>query len=84
MLSRIRDENFWDPDPVSGMKNLGIRDKTSWICYTVSNYYVWSPWCAHDILCFFFSCVSDPQVAKDLVFGNCGVLQEINTTKVPV
>lgn len=28
-----------------------------------------------------FSCVSDPQVAKDLVFGNCGVLQEINTTK---
>ena len=29
-----------------------------------------------------FSCVSDPQAAKDLVFGNCGVLQEINTTKV--
>merc|ERR1712012_540483 len=28
-----------------------------------------------------FSCVSDPQAAKDLVFGNCGVLQEINTTK---
>lgn len=31
-----------------------------------------------------FSCVSDPQAAKDLVFGNCGVLQEINTTKVGV
>ena len=29
-----------------------------------------------------FSCVSDPQAAKDLVFGNCGVLQKINTTKV--
>ena len=29
-----------------------------------------------------YSCVSDPQAAKDLVFGNCGVLQEINTTKV--
>ena len=29
-----------------------------------------------------FSCVADPQAAKDLVFGNCGVLQEINTTKV--
>jgi len=28
-----------------------------------------------------FSCVSDPQAAKDLVFGNCGVLPEINTTK---
>lgn len=28
-----------------------------------------------------YSCVSDPQAAKDLVFGNCGVLQEINTTK---
>lgn len=28
-----------------------------------------------------FSCVSDPQSAKELVFGNCGVLQEINTTK---
>lgn len=28
-----------------------------------------------------FSCVSDPQAAKDLVFGNCGVLQEISTTK---
>jgi len=28
-----------------------------------------------------FSCVADPQAAKDLVFGNCGVLQEINTTK---
>ena len=31
-----------------------------------------------------FSCVSDPQAAKDLVFGNCGVLPEINTTKVRV
>ena len=31
-----------------------------------------------------FSCVSDPQAAKDLVFGNCGVLQEINTTKVNI
>ena len=29
-----------------------------------------------------FSCVADPQAAKDLVFGNCGVLPEINTTKV--
>ena len=30
-----------------------------------------------------FSRVADPQVAKDLVFGNCGVLQEINNaTKV--
>ena len=29
-----------------------------------------------------FSCVADPQAAKDLVLGNCGVLQEINTTKV--
>lgn len=28
-----------------------------------------------------FSCVSDPQASKDLVFGNCGVLQEISTTK---
>lgn len=28
-----------------------------------------------------FSCVADPQVAKDMVFGNCGVLSEINTTK---
>ncbi|XP_016657812.1 putative oxidoreductase GLYR1 homolog isoform X1 [Acyrthosiphon pisum] len=28
-----------------------------------------------------FSCVSDPQVAKDMVFGNCGVLPEINKTK---
>lgn len=28
-----------------------------------------------------FSCVSDPQVAKDMVFGNCGVLSEINTMK---
>ena len=28
-----------------------------------------------------FSCVSDPQAAKDMVFGNCGVLSEINTMK---
>jgi 3-hydroxyisobutyrate dehydrogenase len=28
-----------------------------------------------------FSCVSDPQVAKDMVFGNCGVLSEINKCK---
>ncbi|XP_015366934.1 PREDICTED: putative oxidoreductase GLYR1 homolog [Diuraphis noxia] len=28
-----------------------------------------------------FSCVSDPQVAKDMVFGNCGVLPEIDKTK---
>jgi len=28
-----------------------------------------------------FSCVADPQVAKDMVFGNCGVLSEISTTK---
>jgi len=28
-----------------------------------------------------FSCVSDPQAAKDMVFGNCGVLSEINTNK---
>ncbi len=28
-----------------------------------------------------FSCVADPQVAKDMVFGNCGVLSEINTNK---
>lgn len=28
-----------------------------------------------------FSCVSDPQAAKDMVFGNCGVLSEINATK---
>lgn len=28
-----------------------------------------------------FSCVSDPQAVKELVFGNCGVLSEINTTK---
>lgn len=28
-----------------------------------------------------FSCVADPQVAKDMVFGNCGVLSEVNTTK---
>ena len=28
-----------------------------------------------------FSCVSDPQAAKDMVFGNCGVLSEINTVK---
>jgi len=28
-----------------------------------------------------FSCVSDPAVAKNMVFGNCGVLQEINADK---
>lgn len=28
-----------------------------------------------------FSCVSDPQVAKDMVFGNCGVLQEMSSDK---
>ncbi|XP_025412661.1 putative oxidoreductase GLYR1 homolog [Sipha flava] len=28
-----------------------------------------------------FSCVSDPQVAKDMVFGNCGVLAEVTTNK---
>ncbi|XP_050540446.1 cytokine-like nuclear factor N-PAC [Daktulosphaira vitifoliae] len=28
-----------------------------------------------------FSCVSDPQVAKDMVFGNCGVLSEITPDK---
>ena len=28
-----------------------------------------------------FSCISDPQAVKDMVFGNCGVLSEINTTK---
>ncbi|KAF0756500.1 putative oxidoreductase GLYR1, partial [Aphis craccivora] len=28
-----------------------------------------------------FSCVSDPQVAKDMVFGNCGVLPEITKDK---
>ena len=28
-----------------------------------------------------FSCVSDPQAAKDMVFGNCGVLSETTTTK---
>jgi len=28
-----------------------------------------------------FSCVSDPQAAKDMVFGNCGVLSEINQSK---
>ncbi|EFX72461.1 hypothetical protein DAPPUDRAFT_59045, partial [Daphnia pulex] len=28
-----------------------------------------------------FSCVSDPQVAKDMVFGNCGVLQEMSADK---
>lgn len=26
-------------------------------------------------------CVSDPHVSKEIIFGNCGVLQEINTTK---
>jgi len=28
-----------------------------------------------------FSCVSEPQVAKDMVFGNCGVLQEMSSNK---
>jgi len=28
-----------------------------------------------------FSCVSDPQVAKNMVFGNCGVLQEMRMDK---
>jgi len=28
-----------------------------------------------------FSCVSNPQAAKEMVFGNCGVLSEIATTK---
>ncbi|XP_058121117.1 cytokine-like nuclear factor N-PAC isoform X2 [Anopheles coustani] len=28
-----------------------------------------------------YSCVSDPQVAKDLVFGNCGVIQASLTNK---
>ncbi len=28
-----------------------------------------------------FSCVSDPQAAKEMVFGNCGVLSEVNTSK---
>ncbi|XP_045114436.1 putative oxidoreductase GLYR1 homolog [Portunus trituberculatus] len=28
-----------------------------------------------------FSCVSDPQVAKNMVFGNCGVLQEMSADK---
>lgn len=28
-----------------------------------------------------FSCISDPQSVKDMVFGNCGVLSEINTSK---
>jgi len=28
-----------------------------------------------------FSCVSDPQAAKDMVFGNCGVLQEMGQSK---
>ncbi|CAG7717186.1 unnamed protein product [Allacma fusca] len=28
-----------------------------------------------------FACVSDPQAAKDMVFGNCGVLQEITPNK---
>jgi 3-hydroxyisobutyrate dehydrogenase len=28
-----------------------------------------------------FSCVADPQAAKDMVFGNCGVLSEVSTTK---
>ncbi|KAK7872566.1 hypothetical protein R5R35_013794 [Gryllus longicercus] len=28
-----------------------------------------------------FSCVADPQAAKDMVFGNCGVLVEISSAK---
>ncbi|KAK0167506.1 hypothetical protein PV327_004896 [Microctonus hyperodae] len=28
-----------------------------------------------------FSCVADPQAAKDMVFGNCGVLMEITSDK---
>ena len=28
-----------------------------------------------------FSCISDPQGVKELVFGNCGVLSEISVTK---
>ncbi|GAB6031753.1 hypothetical protein CHUAL_010166 [Chamberlinius hualienensis] len=28
-----------------------------------------------------FSCVADPQAAKDMVFGNCGVLQEVRSGK---
>ncbi|KAG8231327.1 hypothetical protein J437_LFUL011720 [Ladona fulva] len=28
-----------------------------------------------------FSCVADPQAAKDMVFGNCGVLLEISSSK---
>ncbi|XP_026689060.1 putative oxidoreductase GLYR1 homolog, partial [Diaphorina citri] len=28
-----------------------------------------------------FSCVADPQAAKDLIFGNCGVLSETTTSK---
>ncbi|XP_076340319.1 uncharacterized protein LOC143240936 isoform X2 [Tachypleus tridentatus] len=28
-----------------------------------------------------FSCVSDPQAAKEMVFGNCGVLREIRSNK---
>ena len=31
-----------------------------------------------------FSCVSDPQAAKEMVFGNCGVLSEVTTTKAYV
>eukprot|EP00096_Caligus_rogercresseyi_P009459 TRINITY_DN321_c0_g1_i1.p1 TRINITY_DN321_c0_g1~~TRINITY_DN321_c0_g1_i1.p1 ORF type:complete len:503 (-),score=196.60 TRINITY_DN321_c0_g1_i1:246-1754(-) len=31
-----------------------------------------------------FSCVSDPQAAKDMVFGNCGVLTEISGNKAYV
>ncbi|CAL8079547.1 unnamed protein product [Orchesella dallaii] len=31
-----------------------------------------------------FSCVADPQASKDMVFGNCGVLQEIDTRKAYV
>lgn len=28
-----------------------------------------------------FSCVADPKAAKDMVFGNCGVLSEISSSK---
>uniref|UniRef100_T1HKM5 Cytokine-like nuclear factor N-PAC n=1 Tax=Rhodnius prolixus TaxID=13249 RepID=T1HKM5_RHOPR len=31
-----------------------------------------------------FSCVSGPKAAKDMVFGNCGALREMNSTKAYV
>jgi hypothetical protein len=37
MYSRIWDKNFWDLDPGSRMKNLGIRVKTSRIHNTDFN-----------------------------------------------